>query len=500
MGWRGRGWSCMRPTWGRCRFGSTSGPKRCSRRIRSRDGSSAARRLASVRVDRCAREEQVQFLNRVAGTTRKWDEGRLQLVDEEVKQIDTRPAMVVEHLLSVSLGCDWLMQQWQRLEQSWITDGHWKAATLTRVLRLLGQAGLPTSQSSPELVALWKNVLGASIAGLIDEFDRFNGTKSAHLEPAARLAQARSQLPGIEQARSAVLEFVREKIRWLNAERERIWFERDQPARQFSIDNNLFDETPFAANRQRYERSNSAEVHRCLSQLWKKQSMEVEESAEGESEAVPSAGTPSSAAVELSTTVQSKAETAPVALDSGPARNEATTVAEPHSNDVQIKTSGVSRHADSSAPVNGCGPLSRPRHHSGEASEAGRPAVGPVTRSGDRATTSGDRATTGVAAEAAAGLQTKAEPAPVERDSGAARNEATMPAPSSVKAELASGCGTVSRPGHHAGELPAGETSGRPGGTVGRPGHNEWRPRHNGGRGRGRRWLANQARARPHRD
>ena len=38
--------------------------------------------LASVRVDRCAREEQVQFLDRVAGTTRKWDEGRLQLVEE----------------------------------------------------------------------------------------------------------------------------------------------------------------------------------------------------------------------------------------------------------------------------------------------------------------------------------------------------------------------------------------------------------------------------------
>ena len=120
--------------------------------------------LASVRVDRCAREEQVQFLDRVAGTTRKWNEGRLQLVEEEAKQIDTRPAMVVEHLLSVSLGCDWLMQQWQLLERSWITDGHWKAATLTRVLRLLGQAALPTLQSSPELVALWKNVLGASLA------------------------------------------------------------------------------------------------------------------------------------------------------------------------------------------------------------------------------------------------------------------------------------------------------------------------------------------------
>ena len=132
-------------------------------------------------------------------------------------------------------------------------------------------------------------MLAASLAVLIDEFDRFNGTKSAHLEPAARLAQARSQLPGIEQAKSAVLEFVREKIRWLNAERERIWFERDQPARQFSIDNNLFDETPFAANRQRYERSNSAEVHRCLNNLWKKQCMEVEESAEGEAEAVPAA-------------------------------------------------------------------------------------------------------------------------------------------------------------------------------------------------------------------
>ena len=153
---------------------------------------------------------------------------------------------------------------------------------------------------------------------LIDEFDRFNGTKSAHLEPAARLAQARSQLPGIEQAKSAVLEFVREKIRWLNAERERIWFERDQPARQFSIDNNLFDETPFAANRQRYERSNSAEVHRCLSQLWKKQSMEVEESAEGESEADAVGGDAFLGCCRAFRHPPNRARAAPVETDSGP--------------------------------------------------------------------------------------------------------------------------------------------------------------------------------------
>ena len=150
--------------------------------------------------------------------------------------------------------------------------------------------------------------------------------------------------------------------------------------------------------------------------------------------------------------------------------------------------------------------------HAGEAPEVGRPPVGRVTRSGDRATTRGDRATTsgdcattGVAAEAAAGLQTKAEPAAVALDSGPPRNEATMQAPPSVKAELANGCGTVSRPGHHAGELseagrppvgPVERETGHTGETGPQreetapqreetgpqrveTGHNEWRPCHN---------------------
>jgi hypothetical protein len=115
--------------------------------------------VASVRIDRCTREQsRVQSYQAERART-CWDADRQLEADENAAGLARRPSLVVRRLGRTRQGCEWMMHQWEELGLVLLVNLQWDEAQTSAVLDLLGIApvlrdglGFPPNQPLDQLV------------------------------------------------------------------------------------------------------------------------------------------------------------------------------------------------------------------------------------------------------------------------------------------------------------------------------------------------------------
>jgi hypothetical protein len=202
--------------------------------------------LASVRVDRCATQEQAKLDDRLETATDAWHDGQQRAAAECARRLETKPKSTLEVLMNRAAGCEWLVNAWADLGEALATHGHLDRQELSHMLRLLGETNTPPSGSP--LASIW-----AAAQSLLP--DRDATPDAATNAQAARLA--------LNNFMKAEFDRLQERAQQLSAEAD-----GDELSRARNLV--LFDDSDDAQKMARYEKANSAEVHRFLNLLFKK--------------------------------------------------------------------------------------------------------------------------------------------------------------------------------------------------------------------------------------
>ena len=94
--------------------------------------------VASVRLDRCSRE---QFALRSYESDRArlaWDADRERDAAETGKGMTRNPTLVVRRLSCTKQGCEWMIREWQELDMAYKVNLEWDEPRTSRALDLLG--------------------------------------------------------------------------------------------------------------------------------------------------------------------------------------------------------------------------------------------------------------------------------------------------------------------------------------------------------------------------
>ncbi len=93
---------------------------------------------ASVRIDRCAAQEDALHRYEARRAQTCWDSDRRAAVEAIAAGLSGHPSQVVSQLRQSKHGCEWLIRRWQLLAR-WLEDGHpWTDAQGRLYLDLLG--------------------------------------------------------------------------------------------------------------------------------------------------------------------------------------------------------------------------------------------------------------------------------------------------------------------------------------------------------------------------
>ncbi|HEV3167699.1 MAG TPA: hypothetical protein VGZ22_27085 [Isosphaeraceae bacterium] len=110
--------------------------------------------LASVRLDRCAIQEQAKLAGRIEVTTNTWMKREEQTAADYAKGLQAKPEETFRTLSGRAVGCEWLMEAWDQLAESLQAKGHLSLPELYGALRLLGQANPPKATSPASIATL----------------------------------------------------------------------------------------------------------------------------------------------------------------------------------------------------------------------------------------------------------------------------------------------------------------------------------------------------------
>jgi hypothetical protein len=227
--------------------------------------------LASVRVDRCARQEQARLTERVKKGLITWEAGERTGAAAIGLNLDRDPHATVQKLGADAFGCEWLIAQWRTLEQTLRTRKHWSKTDLLRALHLLEVAQAPTVHDANTNVAtIWGMGLSVLTALDPDDVDAYRAESTAHLGRAERLITVRSLIPAADIAREGLLEILADVVRQLEERARQFWAGEDGAMKRRVAEWSLFDSSATAEGMSRYEKSNSSEVHRHLKLLFLK--------------------------------------------------------------------------------------------------------------------------------------------------------------------------------------------------------------------------------------
>jgi hypothetical protein len=233
--------------------------------------------FSSVRLDRLSVEENALRAHRRRHAIERWDAEREAQVQSLIERLygiadgvapfsvgrapepsDLSP--ILKELERTAYGCARLADEWDVLAEMMEAEGYWTDTQADRALRLLGHggpvtpdarryvrhlhygllglrleevagsAGVPpaSAPSGPEARA--PRVSGAALR-LLEEIDAAFGDGTEHLDPAARLAMARTHLPEPDEARARLLGIARDEAERLARRMHEIWLELDGPDR-----------------------------------------------------------------------------------------------------------------------------------------------------------------------------------------------------------------------------------------------------------------------------
>ncbi|HEV3164375.1 MAG TPA: hypothetical protein VGZ22_10135 [Isosphaeraceae bacterium] len=231
--------------------------------------------MASVRLDRNTKTERAALLDRVDQARADYDRREQLTVEAMAVHIDMKPTETVRLLEPRALGCDWLLRQWAALWQVLLTHGYWTRQEQARALHLLGLPEIPTFQPDERLSMFWAAGLALLPTLKPEDVDAFRRSSSGSLDQHSRRKEARKFLPEPTIALEHLKTFVSAQMTRLDQRKSRLWEAIDAPLRKRAEDRALFDASDNGERMQRYDKSNSSEVHRCLNLFYKKRTAEA---------------------------------------------------------------------------------------------------------------------------------------------------------------------------------------------------------------------------------
>jgi hypothetical protein len=132
--------------------------------------------VASVRIDRCSREQSKVQSYQAERARTCWNADRQLEADEIAASLSRRPSLVIRRLGRTRQGCEWMIDQWGELGLVHQVNLEWNEAQTSTALDLLGIApalrdgvGFPPNQPLDQVVSLAITGLQKRIdAGLAD--------------------------------------------------------------------------------------------------------------------------------------------------------------------------------------------------------------------------------------------------------------------------------------------------------------------------------------------
>ncbi|HEV3166029.1 MAG TPA: hypothetical protein VGZ22_18525 [Isosphaeraceae bacterium] len=208
--------------------------------------------VATVRLDRCARNEFADIAKRRRTAIGSWERLQTLQLKKVTVKLARRPAAVVARLESFARGCDWLVDEWDVLEQALTGPGFWTLEEGEHAQRLLARDPHEDVPAEDPL---------AELRRAIDTL-RSADKSSEHINNT-------NQTAVVDDARAELLGVVRAEIERLGTIRPRVWERQDGPALAERINLATFDNSADGKLRRRYESASNVDLHRALNQFSK---------------------------------------------------------------------------------------------------------------------------------------------------------------------------------------------------------------------------------------
>ncbi|HEV3164700.1 MAG TPA: hypothetical protein VGZ22_11780 [Isosphaeraceae bacterium] len=207
--------------------------------------------LASVRLDRCAREEFTEIARRRQEAIDGWESQQARKAKRLADPLQDDPEETVASLQEFARGCDWLLARWDDLGEALAEAGTWDDAQTDQAIRLLGKEPADDDAQAAELRAF---VAASRPQESADD---------------AAIATARSRLIGLAQQEVDRLEELRQEL----------WNKGDGLALAETINLATFDDSPKGALRHRYQTAAASALHKAIDQLAKERKQAASKSA-----------------------------------------------------------------------------------------------------------------------------------------------------------------------------------------------------------------------------
>ncbi|MEO6808999.1 MAG: hypothetical protein ABI353_07790 [Isosphaeraceae bacterium] len=215
--------------------------------------------LASVRLNRINTQRELDLDQRRRQAIPLWDQGRADDVERLLGLMATDPASAVRDLTRFTEGCDALADIWDDLKTRLETSEQWLDDHLDRALRLLGEPERP-GPSAPERV-----VTMTMMALVLNPEPDLKGLFALLNTPAVLDADELNAM--IDQARTALVEFIDEEIKTLRTLGDQLWTTLDQPDRESAPNRCLIDVSDEGVRLNRLEADADRQMQRSLKQL-----------------------------------------------------------------------------------------------------------------------------------------------------------------------------------------------------------------------------------------
>jgi hypothetical protein len=235
--------------------------------------------LASVQLDRCARNEFAVIARRRRSAIAKWETAQDAEVARLAVLLAENPALACEQLESFAAGCDWLIEQWAELASAIARNGHWMPGQVTLAVQLLHDDARAREIQLNALVAAPEIELEAAEALL--------GLTAGDLDRDARQAAVEAVLPHPDAGRIALLEVISAEMKRLVAAGEQLWYGPDVADLSEQIDLATFDSSKKGALRHRYQTTHGLELHRTIRQFYQVQREAFEARRDGRTFVTP---------------------------------------------------------------------------------------------------------------------------------------------------------------------------------------------------------------------
>ncbi|HEV3163823.1 MAG TPA: hypothetical protein VGZ22_07265 [Isosphaeraceae bacterium] len=193
--------------------------------------------MASSRLEKCAKKEHAQLAKCRRQAILRWEKKQILAADQAIDALEKQPAEAVAALMETTVGCEWLLDEWQALALLLDEQGFWIHTEASHALRLLGQDATATL-TLPTAAALWEHAYMLGAGG---------GDREAALTILrAIIASERTRL---------------------ETHRERVWNQREVPAREEIDDCAGIDTSEKGSKLLHHEKTIDLFLHRNLNRL-----------------------------------------------------------------------------------------------------------------------------------------------------------------------------------------------------------------------------------------